>query len=149
MSEYKFYMQQDIKNAKLFDLEFDFKGLKYLQCKGLEDKGKAKNKYTEEYADSNELRVYEPNEVCLEPTTITFTFLFVGDNRQSVYDYFYNYVKKGKFYYHDNVRKKQAYITLLDAVKPSGDMYKGSTPYIQADFKFQNLWGECKTISIQ
>lgn len=148
MNEYKFYMKQDAEGARLYDLESDFKGLRYLQCKGLEDKGKPKNKYTEEYADSNELRVYEPNEVRLESTTITLTLLFVGDDRQSVYDTFYNYVKKGKFYYHDNVRKKQAYITLLDAVKPSEDMYKGSTPYIQADFKFQNLWGECKKISV-
>lgn len=149
MSEYKFYMKQDTEDAQLYDLESDFKGLKYMKCQGLEEKGKPKNKYKEEYADSHELRVYEPNAVCLEPTTITFTFLFVGNDRQSVYDTFYNYVKKGKFYYHDNVRKKQAYITLLDAVKPSDDMYKGSTPYIQADFKFQNLWGECKAISIQ
>ncbi len=148
MSEYKFYMQQDIDGAELRDLESSFDGMRYLKCNGLEDKGKIKNKYTEAYADSDELRVHEPDIVCREATTITFTFVFVGENRQSVYDDFYNYVKKGKFYYHDNVRKKQAYITLIDAVKPSNDMYKGSTPYIQADFKFQNLWGECRVISV-
>lgn len=148
MENCKFYMQQDTDGAKVYDLEVDFNGMKYLQCKGLEDKGKAKNKYTEDYADSDELRVHEPAVVCREATTITFTFVFVGENRQSVYESFYNYVKKGKFFYHDNVRNKQAYITMIDAVKPSEDIYKGSTPYIKADFKFQNLWGECKTISI-
>jgi hypothetical protein len=149
MSEYKFYMQQDILGAKIYDLESDFNGMRYLKCQGLEDRGKPKNKYKEEYADSGELRVHEPSEICLEPTTITFTFLFVGVDRQKSFDDFYNYVKKGKFYYHDSIRRKQAYITLLDQVKPSEDTYKGGTPYMKADFKFQNLWGECKTISVQ
>ena len=44
------------------------------------------------------------------------------------------------------MRYKKAYITLFEHVKPSDDIYKGSTPYIQADFKFKNLWGECKSV---
>lgn len=145
MEKIEFFLLKDEDGAIEINLESHFSGMKYLQCKGLEDKGKPKNKYTETYADSNELRVHEPEEVFLEATTLTFTFLFVGDDRQSVYDSFFEYIKKGKFYYRDTKRNKRAYITLLDAIKPSEDMYKGSTPYIKADFKFQNIWGECKT----
>ena len=144
MENIEFFLLKDEDKATEINLESHFSGMKYLQCKGLEDKGKPKNKYTETYADSGELRVHEPDEVFLEATAITFTFLFVGDNRQSVYDNFYEYIKNGKFYYRDTKRNKQAYLTLLDAIKPSEDMYKGSTPYIKADFKFQNIWGECR-----
>lgn len=144
MEDIKFYLKKEDVDEEYVDLESTFKGMKYLQCKGLEDKGKPKNKYTETYADSEELRVHEPNVVFLEATTLTFTFLFVGDDRKSVYDSFCEYINKGKFYYRDTKRNKLAYITLLEAIKPSDDIYKGSTPYIKADFKFQNIWGECK-----
>lgn len=147
MEDIKFYLKKEGVDEEYLDLESTFQGMKYLQCKGLEDKGKPKNKYTETYADSNELRVHEPTDVCLEATTITFTFLFVGEDRQSVYDSFYEHIKSGKFYYYDTKREKKAYITLMEAVKPSDDIYKGSTPYIKADFKFQNIWGKCEPIT--
>jgi hypothetical protein len=44
------------------------------------------------------------------------------------------------------MRKKQAYMILKDALKVKEDVYKGSTPYIRADFKFQNVWGACKDV---
>lgn len=144
MEDIKFYLSSN--GSDWTDIETTYSGMRYLKCKGLEDKGKPKNKYQETFADSDELRVYEPDDVMLEATDITFTFIFVGDNRQSVYESFYNYVKKGKFYYYDTMRRKKAYITLFEHVKPSDDIYKGSTPYIQADFKFKNLWGECKSV---
>ena len=44
MSEYKFYMKQDTEGSERYDLESHFKGLRYLKCQGLEEKGKPKNK---------------------------------------------------------------------------------------------------------
>lgn len=125
-----------------------FIGIHYLKCTGIEDKGKPKNKYTETFADSGELLVCydKDNDIYLDATDVVFTFIFVGERRQQSYDNFYNYIKKGKFFYYDTVRRKKILITLMDTVKPSADKYVGNNPYIQADFKFKNLWGESKSI---
>ena len=149
MENVKFYMQKVDANGGLIantlkDLEVNFLGMKYSKCVGLLNKGKRKNIYTETYADSDTLRVWQGEGVTREATTITFTFVFAGNDRKSVYESFYEYVKNGIISYYDTARMKEARIVLLDALEPSDDIYKGSTPYIQADFKFQNIWGECK-----
>ena len=149
MEDVKFYMQKVDANGALIsdtfkDLEIDFDGMRYSRCVGLMNKGKRKNIYTEQYSDSDTLRVWQGEEVTREATTITFTFVFVGNDRKSVYESFYNYVKNGIIAYYDTARMKEARLVLIDALEPSDDIYKGSTPYIKADFKFQNLWGECK-----
>mgnify|MGYP006976641627 FL=1 len=46
MEDIKFYLKKEGVNEEYVDLESTFKGMKYLQCKGLDDKGKPKNKYT-------------------------------------------------------------------------------------------------------
>jgi hypothetical protein len=147
MSDVKFYMKQDATNGDWKSIEDEFEGLKYKECKGLEDKGKPKNIYTESYADADKLRVYMPQSVYRESTTITFTFVFIGDDRQSVYETFYKFVSENKIYYFDTKRKKQAYLLLNDAVTVGEDIYKGSTPYILVDFKFTNIWGECQQMN--
>lgn len=149
MENVKFYMQKVDANGQLIentlkDLEVDFLGMKYSRCVGLMNKGKRKNIHTENYADSDTLRVWQGDNVTREATTITFTFVFAGDNRKSVYDSFYEYIKNGIISYYDTARMKEARIVLIDALEPSDDIFVGSTPYIKADFKFQNIWGECK-----
>lgn len=153
MENVKFYMQKVDANGVLIsgtlkDLEVDFLGMKYSKCEGLLNKGKRKNIHTETYADSDTLRVWQGEEVTREATTITFTFVFAGDARQSVYDSFYEYVKNGVIAYWDTARMKEARLVLIDALEPSDDIFVGSTPYIKVDFKFQNLWGECKNKSL-
>lgn len=128
------------------DLEARFPGLKYSSCAGLNDKGKRTNIHTESYADSDELRVWQGDTVIREATNITLELYFIGENRQKAYDDFYEYISNGKVYYWDNVRKKQAYMVLNDALKVKEDVYKGSTPYMRVDFKFQNIWGACKNV---
>lgn len=140
--KYKFYMQKDREAVK--DLEATFEGMKYVKCVGLLDKGKRKNIYTESYSDSDTLRVWQGEEVTREATDVTFTFVFIGDNRQSTYKEFYNYVKNGKLTYYDTARNKEALLVLIDAIKIKEDVWKGSTPYIEVDFKFKNVWGECR-----
>lgn len=130
------------------DIETRFEGLLYSKCEGLLTKGKRKDIYEEKYADDDKLRVWQGEKVTREATTITFTFFFVGENRLHTYQNFYDYVKNGKLYYYDTKRLKKAYMVLKEALDPQEDVYKGSTPYIKADFKFQNLWGECKDVTL-
>jgi hypothetical protein len=130
------------------DIETRFEGLLYSKCEGLLTKGKRKDIYEEKYADDDKLRVWQGEKVTREATTITFTFFFVGENRLHTYQNFYDYVKNGKLYYYDAKRLKKAYMVLKEALEPQEDIYKGSTPYIKADFKFQHLWGECKDVTL-
>lgn len=138
----KHYMQKDGEVAK--DLEVDFPGLRYSKCTGLLTKGKRKDVYTESYANSDTLRVWQGSDVTREATDITFTLYFTGDDRQGVYELFYNYIKNGQISYWDTKRKKEALLIFSEKSDPKEDVYKGSIPYILVDFKFQNLWGECK-----
>lgn len=149
MSDIKFYMQKVdsqgvLIDGTLRDLEVDFSGLHYSKCEGLVDKGERKNIYTEDYADSDTLRVWQDDVVTRKATTITFTFVFVGDSRHSVYEQFYEYISNGKISYYDTKRLKEALLVFSEALEPSKDLFVGSVPYILASFKFQNLWGACK-----
>lgn len=145
--DYNIYIQRvDTTPAGvIYDLESHWPGIRYKQCKGLNDKGKKKSVYTESYADSDELRVWESNTLAREATTIELTLYFMGDGKQSTYDSFYDYIKQGLFLYADTVRKKLAKMILIDAVKPDEEKFtQGDTSYYKAKFVFQNIWGECK-----
>lgn len=141
--EIKHYFKKD-NDATIKDLEKDFIGLKYCKCVGLEARGERKNVYTENYADSDEIRVWQGKDVTREATEIVFTFYFLGDSRQSIIDSFYEYIKNGIISYWDTKRYKKAYMIFKDKFTISEDMFVGSTPYKKVDVTFQNLWGECK-----
>lgn len=147
-SGYKFYMQrvdtEEVSPVK--DLEEDFPGLNYISCGGLSDKGKPKNYYTEEYADSDELRVYIPEKVCRESTKITLTLLFKGADRREVYDSFYDYVSLGKFHYWDTARRRRATVILDSAVEIDEDFFKGGVPYLMVEFQFTNVFGDTEPV---
>ena len=155
MSEvnYKFYVQPCDKygdiiegsSEKSIEEDFNVEGgfVRYKECKGLNTIGSAVV-YTESYADSERLRVHVPSNLVHKPTTVTLTLYFIGENRHNVYEEFYKYVSNGKILYHDTKRKKYAYLILIEATSPKEDNYKGSLDYTVVDFKFQNLWGECK-----
>ena len=148
--DYHIYIQKvdTVGVQPVYDLERHFRTatseLKYRKCEGLNKKGKKKSVYTESYADSDKLRIWEDTDLTREATTITLDLLFVGEDKQRMYDTFYEYIKQGNFLYTDDVRYKLAYITLIDALEPSEEKFMGSTPYYEAQFKFQNLWGGCK-----
>lgn len=142
----KFYMKNASSTAfpgEIISIEESFKGLAYLNCKGLLNKGKPKNIYTENYADADGVRMWQGEKIAREATIIEFEFVFIGEERQSTYESFYEYLKIGKISYWDDVRKKEALMVLTEALEPSEDIYVGSVPYIKATFKFQNIWGEC------
>ena len=150
MSEYKFYMKRfgtdDDASQVTKDLEVDFSGLRYKEASGLLSKGAPKNIYTEDYSDSDELRYYVPEQICREATEVSLTFVFIGDDRNQVYEDFYAYVKEGPVYYWDTARKRRAALLLTEAVEVDDDIYKGN-PYIEVEFQFQNLYGEAPITS--
>jgi len=145
--DYKVYIQRIDTTPKgaIYDLESHWPAIRYKQCKGLNDKGKKKSVYTESYADSDELRVWESGTLAREATTIELTLYFMGEGKQSTYDSFYDYIKQGRFLYADTVRRKLAKMILIDPVKPDEEKFtQGDTSYYKAKFVFQNIWGECK-----
>lgn len=142
---YKFYMQECTKDGVLIgtqrDLEIDFDGLRYAKCEGIDAFGKPRI-YTESYADSDNLRVYIPDELTNDATKITFTFYFVGDNRQKTYYEFVDYVRNGYHVYHDTARNKKFIFVVVDEIKPATEVWHGSTPYMELKLQVQNLNGK-------
>lgn len=148
----KFYIQREGEEAVSIEDDFSITvpankphcGILYSKCTGLFDKGKRLDVHTEMYADSKEMRVWLGDEIVREPTKITLSLYFVGDSRKDVLNTFMNAVENSKLYYWDTARLKKAYMVLIEAIPVKEEVYKGSTPYMLFEFKFQNLWGECK-----
>lgn len=156
---YKFYIQkygrehwnkensQYDKEAKgeLIDIEEHFK-CKYVKFEGLSEAGKVKNVYTEAYADSEELRVYVPDEVLYEQTDISLTLLFapssandndVQDNERA----FFEYVSGHKIEYHDTFRNRYVSLLLLNKPEVVGEVLYGGSRYREVKYTFKNIYG--------
>ena len=153
-STYKFYMQacsntgKPLAGAPLKDLEEDFKGLRYKECKGLNKIG-APRVYTEEYSDSDRLRVHIPDNLKHKPTTVTLSLYFVGEDRYKVYDAFNAYLKESKYHiYYDSARKKKLVFFIKDEIGVGDSQWFGSTPYIQVEYKLSNIFGKTEDIEI-
>lgn len=145
MAEPKFYMQRvDITGQPIKDLEADFPGLRYKEFKGLENYGKIKSVYTEEFAETDRLQVYMTEEPIRETISPTLTLVFIGDGRRESYHNFVNYISKGEIIYWDNVRNRRITFVLIEAIEPENDTVKG-TEYIQVSFKLQCLNGQAIT----
>ena len=154
-STYKFYMQacdslgNIIGNEPLKDIENDFKGLKYKECKGLETIGEVKNIYTESYADSDRLRVHSPENVTYKPTTVTLSLYFTGDNRYDTFNEFNAYLRSSSFFvYYDTARRKKLTFFVKDGISVSDSRWHGSIPYIQVDYKLSNIFGKTEDMSV-
>lgn len=144
-SKYKFYMAEcdaewNIKGDTQKDLEVDFEGLRYQEAKGLNLTGKPRL-YTETYADADRVRVYIPEDVTYEPTTITFSFVFLGDDRQNIYDAFVEFVSGKRMVYWDSARGKYAYFYVGDSIQPAEEKWYYSTPYLRLELKVSNVYG--------
>ena len=156
---YKFYIQKYgrehwneetskyDKEAKgeLIDIEEHFK-CKYVRFEGLSETGKVKNVYTETYADSEELRVYVPDEVLYEQTDISLTLLFapsstndndVQDNERA----FFEYVSGHKIEYHDTFRNRYVSLLLINKPEVVGEVLYGGSRYREVKYTFKNLYG--------
>lgn len=149
MIDYKFYMSRLIDNnwESPTSLEDYFQGMKYISCKGLSDKGKIKNIYTESYAEVEDLRVYMPDEIVRENTDIEFEFGFEKENRRDVFDRFVDWISGYKIRYWDTCRNREVDMVLIDKIEVDEDLLIGSSPYIIVPFKFKNLKGSTITHS--
>mgnify|MGYP007057701934 CR=1 FL=1 len=147
---YKFYIQRVekasdgtyIPRGPIKSLEDDYAGLKYSKMDGLNTIGKAKNIYTEKYADGDRLRVYYPTTVQGEATTMTLTLYFFGKDRQSVFADFANEIKSGMHRYWDTARNLWFDFYIDGEVKPTDENWYRGTPYFKVDLKMQNIYGE-------
>lgn len=124
------------------DLEKDFNGLRYLKCDGIDTIGKAKNIYTEKYSDSTKLRVFIPDVITNESTTITLTLCFIGDGHEDVFEDFCFYIRNGVHRYWDTARQRYFDFYIDEEIKVSEEQRKGGTPYLKCDFKLKNIYGE-------
>ncbi len=122
------------------DLESHFNGLKYLKCEGLNNIGERKV-YVEEYSDDDRKRVYIPKEHICNPIEIKLSLLFVGDDRQYIFDKFNTYITDGHHAYWDTARKKRVIFYISKPITPSDDIFKGSTPYIKVTYTLSCVYG--------
>lgn len=145
-STYKFYIQAINKDGSILkgsvakDLETDFVGLRYKQCKGLNALGKLRS-YSEKFADSDRLRTYIPKEQTRDATTVELTLYFVGETRHKAYDEFNTFICGGYRKYWDTARHKTFDFIVTDGISISDEMWYGSTPYFEVTYKLQNLNG--------
>lgn len=150
MENYKFYMQKVLRDANgvyqlvdsKVDLEEDFKGLRYSKCVGIDTIGKAKNIYTETYSDSAQTRVYVPNTIVNEATSVTLTLFFIGKDCEDVMENFLYYVRNGIHRYWDTARNRYFDFYVMDEIKVAEENRKTGTPYIKLDLKLNNIYGE-------
>lgn len=157
--KYKFYIQkygrkywdknksQYVEEAKgeLIDIEAQFK-CKYVKFEGLSETGKVKNIYTETYAESEELRMYIPDEVLYENTDISLTLLFspYSENDSDVQDNeraFFEYVSGHKIEYHDTFRNRYVSLLLLNKPEVVSEVLYGGSRYREVKYTFKNIYG--------
>lgn len=148
-SQYTHYMQRvDVESQPVYDIEEQFAGLLYMKADGMNNIGKAKNIYTETYADSDRLRVYLPNDGVYtnEATKITMHFLVVGDKdtRQASIRSFETYVREGIHRYWDDARNLEFDFIVQDEIKVSDEKWHGSSPYVEIEVVMQNLNGKTR-----
>ena len=156
---YKFYIQkysrkhwnkdnsQYAEEAKgeLIDIEAQFK-CKYVKFEGLSETGKVKNIYTETFAESEELRMYIPDEVLYDNTEISLTLLFAPDteNDSDVQDNeraFFEYVSGHKIEYHDTFRNRYVSLILLNKPEVVSEVLYGGSRYREVKYTFKNIYG--------
>ena len=149
-SQYTHHMERVDTTDSLgqIDIEEHFSGLLYMRAEGMNDIGKAKNIYTETYADSDSLRVYLPNDGVYtnEATKITMHFLVVGDadTREAVIRSFETYVREGIHRYWDDARNLEFDFIVQDEIKVSDEKWHGSKPYVEIEVVMQNLNGKTR-----
>lgn len=150
-SQYTHWMQRiDIAGQSAIDIESytPFSGLLYMKADGMNDIGKSKNIYTETYADSDNLRVFLPNDgnYTNEATKITMHFLVVGSEvqRQTTIRNFENYVRQGIHRYWDDARNLAFDFIVQEEIKVSDEKWHGSSPYVEIEVQMQNLNGKTK-----
>ena len=137
------YDKEDI--GELIDIEEQFK-CKYVKFEGLSETGKVKNIYTETYAETEELRMYIPDEVLYDNTEMSLTLLFapnstndsdVQDNERA----FFEYISGHKIEYHDTFRNRYVSLILINKPEVVGEVLYGGSRYREVKYTFKNIYG--------
>ena len=137
------YDKEDI--GELIDIEEQFK-CKYVKFEGLSETGKVKNIYTETYAETEELRMYIPDEVLYDNPDMSLTLLFAPDteNDSDVQDNeraFFEYVSGHKIEYHDTCRNRYVSLLLINKPEVVGEVLYGGSRYREVKYTFKNIYG--------
>lgn len=137
------YDKEDI--GELIDIEEQFK-CKYVKFEGLSETGKVKNIYTETYAETEELRMYIPDEVLYDNTDMSLTLLFspYSENDSDVQDNeraFFEYVSGHKIEYHDTFRNRYVSLLLINKPEVVGEVLYGGSRYREVKYTFKNIYG--------
>ena len=137
------YDKEDI--GELIDIEEQFK-CKYVKFEGLSETCKVKNIYTETYAETEELRMYIPDEVLYDNTDMSLTLLFspYSENDSDVQDNeraFFEYVSGHKIEYHDTFRNRYVSLLLLNKPEVVGEVLYGGSRYREVKYTFKNIYG--------
>lgn len=142
-----FYLRETDKKGEFLigsvakDLEVDFEGLLYSNIKGLETLGKLRT-YKETFANGERANVYIPEKQTYDSTTISFTFLFTGKNKEKTYYEFIDYITKGFHAFWDTKRKRKVVFYVEDEISPATIVNKGAKQYMELTFKAKNLFGK-------
>ena len=131
--------------GELIDIEAGY-NCKYVKFEGLSETGKVKNIYTETYAETEELRVYIPDEVLYENTDLSLTLLFAPDSAndsdvQNNERAFFEYVSGHKIEYHDTFRNRYVSLLLINKPEVVGEVLYGGSRYREVKYTFKNIYG--------
>jgi hypothetical protein len=135
------------------NIEEQYTNLRYLKATGLNDVGKSKNIYMENYAESDRARVYIPpdGQYVNEQTDITMTFVVLGSelSRQSTIRSFTEELRQGIHTYYDDARYAAFDFVVVDDIKVSDEKWVGSQPYVELEIKMKNLNGKTRNVRPQ
>lgn len=143
---FKFYIQRIGIDDAPIDVEATFHCL-YVKATGISENGKAKNIYTESYPETDRMRLYIPDEIAYDNTSIVISLLFPGypdGGRMDVQDNeraFFEAVSGKKIEWHDNFRNRYVTLILIEAPKVTAETLYGGSRYRQMEYTFQNVYG--------
>lgn len=133
------------------DIEQRFK-CKYVKMEGIGENGKAKNIYTENFAEAEALRLYVPKTVIYENTNLSLTLLFLAENGdqmdiQTNEREFFEFVSGRPLEYNDTFRKRYVSMILINKPEVVGEVLYGDTRYRQIKYTFKNIYGRSFAVS--
>lgn len=111
-------------NQKIYDIQRIFVSLCVVSVKGIEDLGKTKTIISEDYAESNELRVFAASNPTFKPTKVSMEIAFIGEKSviNSEQKAFTDMLNSNPYFtFADTYRKRKARLLFDGGLKLSKD----------------------------
>lgn len=143
-SEANDFVVEDGDSEKI-DIEETFK-CKYVRMEGIGENGKAKNVYSESYAETEELRLHIPQTVLYDNTELALTVIFcpqsddemdIQDNERELFEYLSGRLVE----YSDTFRNRYVSMILINKPEVVGEVLYGGSRYREVKYTFQNVYG--------